>query len=278
MLLAIAKFDWHWRYASVALTLRGSLMKEVEKHGEMMADEEPVLVEQKEGWAEIVLNRPERRNSVIPPLSDGVRLALSELATNDNIACVILRGAGGFFCSGVDLKALQADPPPAWKTRQFSSWRELHLALYHFPKPVICALEKYGINAGSALALACDLIVAGETAYLQVGEIQQGAMMPMNAAWFKIKSTEQVMARMALLGDRVSGPELFRLGLVTESVADETVVSRCRELAMRIAGNPPGAARNIKLSMIDQRGIADPEAFFRQPTSQALMTAGMVKG
>jgi enoyl-CoA hydratase/carnithine racemase len=243
-----------------------------------MSDEEPVLIERKQGWAEIVLNRPERRNSVIAPLSDGVRLALEELAEDEGVACVILRGAGGFFCSGVDLKALQADPPPPWLARQFASWRELHLALYHFPKPVIGALEKYGINAGSALALACDILIAGDTAFLQVGEIQQGAVMPMNAAWFKIKSTEQVMARMALMGDRVLGPELYRLGLVAESVADDSVVSRCREIAERIAGNPKGASRSIKLSMISQREITDPEAFFQQPNSQALMTAGKVKG
>lgn len=96
-----------------------------------------VLVERHEGWAEVILNRPAQRNSVIPPLSDGVRLALAELATDDTVACVVLRGAGGFFCSGVDLRALQADPPPPWRAQQFSSWRDLHLALYHFPKPVI---------------------------------------------------------------------------------------------------------------------------------------------
>jgi enoyl-CoA hydratase/carnithine racemase len=237
-----------------------------------------VLVERHEGWAEIILNRPAQRNSVIPPLSDGVRLALAELAADDNVACVVLRGAGGFFCSGVDLKALQADPPPPWRGQQFSSWRDLHLALYHFPKPVLGALEKYGINAGSALALACDVLVAGSTAFLQVGEIQQGAMMPMNAAWFKLKSTEQVMARMALLGDRVAGPELLRLGLVAEVVADELVVSRCHEIATRIAGFPQGAGTNIKQSMIIQRQVADAEAFFQQAGGNtALLTAGMLK-
>ncbi|MDP5058035.1 MAG: enoyl-CoA hydratase/isomerase family protein [Pseudomonadales bacterium] len=240
--------------------------------------EAPVLVVHHQGWAEIILNRPAQRNSVIPPLSDGVRTALAELAAQDSVACVVLRGAGGFFCSGVDLKALQADPPPPWLTRQFASWRDLHLALYHFPKPVIGALEKYAINAGSALALACDVLIAGTTAFLQVGEIQQGAMMPMNAAWFKLKSSEQVMARMALLGDRVAGPELLRLGLVTEVVADELVVCRCHEIASRIAGFPQGAGTNIKKSMIIQRQVADAETFFQQAGGNtALLTAGMLK-
>jgi enoyl-CoA hydratase/carnithine racemase len=153
----------------------------------------------------------------------------------------------------------------------------LHIALFGFPKPVIGAFEKYGINAGSALALACDVLIAGETAFLQVGEIQQGAMMPMNAAWFKIKATEQVMARMAFYGDRVPGPELVKLGLAAESVADDLVLERCRELAARIAGFPQGASRNIKLNIIAQRGIENPQAFFRQPQSNALLSAGMVR-
>jgi enoyl-CoA hydratase/carnithine racemase len=242
-----------------------------------MPDDVPVVVAEKAGWAEIVINRPERRNAIIPPVSNAIREALQVLEQRDEIACVILRGEGGYFCSGVDLKALQADPPPPWRGEQGSSWRDLHIALFGFPKPVIGAFENYGINAGSALALACDVLIAGETAFLQVGEIQQGAMMPMNAAWFKIKATEQVMARMAFYGDRVPGPELVKLGLAAESVADDLVLERCRELAARIAGFPQGASRNIKLNIIAQRGIENPQAFFRQPQSNALLSAGMVR-
>jgi enoyl-CoA hydratase/carnithine racemase len=83
---------------------------------------------------------------------------------------------------------------------------------------------------------------------------------------------------MALLGDRVAGPELLRLGLVAEVVANELVVSRCHEIASRIAGFPPGAGTNIKQSMIIQRQVADAEAFFQQAGGNtALLTAGMLK-
>ncbi|XOV87040.1 MAG: enoyl-CoA hydratase/isomerase family protein [Pseudomonadota bacterium] len=242
-----------------------------------MTDTNVVLVERHEGWAEIVINRPERRNSIIPPVSHAMRAALVELEKDDSVACVLIRGEGGFFCSGIDLKALQADPPPPWKNEQGNSWRDLHLQLFHFTKPVIGAFEKYGINAGAALGLACDILIAGETAFLQVGEIQQGAMAPMNMAWFRIKSTEQVMARLTLYGDRVPGPELVRLGLATECVADDAVLARSREIAARIAGFPPGAGTNIKQSIINQRGIENPDDFFKQPKSNALLSAAMVK-
>ena len=242
-----------------------------------MQEEHVVKIEPGEGWTEIVINRPERRNAIIPPVSDAIRAALDVAERDDAVAAVILRGEGGFFCSGVDLKALQADPPPPWRNRQGDSWRQLHLALFRFPKPVIGAFEKYGINAGAALAMACDILVAGESAFLQVGEVQQGASAPMNFAWFRIKSTEQVMARLALYGDRVPAPELLRLGLVAENVGDDQVVGRCREIASRLAGFPAGATMAIKRGIIEQRGITDPEAYFRQSRSNALLNAGMVK-
>jgi enoyl-CoA hydratase/carnithine racemase len=242
-----------------------------------MSEESLVLIERHDGWAELILNRPERRNSIIAPLSIALKEGLLELEQDAAVNCVVLRGAGGFFCSGIDLKALQADPPPPWRDQQFDTWRELHICMYQYSKPIIGAFEKYGINAGAALALACDLLIAGETAFLQIGEIQQGAGMPMNAAWLKLKTTEQVASRLAFLGDRVLGPELVKLGLAMESVPDGEVVDRCQEIATRIATFPKGASVTVKQNIIDQRGIGDVESYFpRTGGSSALLTASKV--
>ena len=151
------------------------------------------------------------------------------------------------------------------------------MALYYCKKPVIAALEKFAINAGASLAFACDLIVAGETAFLQIGEIQQGVGIPMNAAWLKIKTTEFQAARLAFLGDRVKAPELLRLGLISECVSDDSVVERCNEIAATIAGYPAGAAVAIKQSLVAQRGIDSPEDFFPHAGNSALNTAKMLK-
>jgi len=148
--------------------------------------------------------------------------------------------------------------------------------MFHYSKPIIGAFEKYGINAGAALALACDLLVSGETAFLQIGEIQQGAGMPMNAAWLKLKTTEQVTSRLAFMGDRVIGPELVRLGLAAECVPDADVVSRCQQIAERIAAFPEGAPTTVKTNIINQRGINDVDAYFSSGGSNALLTASKV--
>lgn len=235
-------------------------------------------IEYREGWAEIVINRPERRNSLIPPLAGEITQAIHTLEQNDAVACFILRGEGGYFCSGIDLKALQQDPPPDWAGKEVGDVRTMHLALFHCKKPIIGAFEKFGINAGAALAFACDILIAGETSFLQIGEIQQGAGIPMNAAWMKIKSTELVLARLALYGDRVPGPELVRLGVATECVSDDEVLNRSREIAERIAGFPEGAPAMIIESIRGMRTIGDPDDFFPKRSSNALLTAAQVKG
>ncbi len=243
-----------------------------------MSDENVVFTQRHDGWAELVINRPERRNSIIAPVSIALKEQLLVLAQDESVSCVVLRGADGYFCSGVDLKALQADPPPPWRDQQFSSWRELHICLYQFPKPIIGAFEKYGINAGAALAMACDLLVTGETAFFQVGEIQQGSGLPMNAAWSKLKMTEQVFSRLAFMGDRVVGPELVKLGLVLECVSDDSVVERCHEIAERIAAFPLGASAIVKQNIVDQRGVDNVEAHFSSGgASTAPLTADKVK-
>ncbi|MGV0034625.1 MAG: enoyl-CoA hydratase/isomerase family protein [Candidatus Azotimanducaceae bacterium WSBS_2022_MAG_OTU7] len=230
-----------------------------------------------EGWAEIVIERPDRRNSLIPPLAGEIASHVKQLDEDNSISAIVLRGEGGYFCSGIDLKALQADPPPPWKEKDVGDVRSMHIALYHCRKPIIAALEKFAINAGASLAFACDLIVAGESAFLQIGEIQQGANIPMNAAWLKIKTTEFQAARLAFLGDRVKAPELLKRGLISEYVTDDKVVERCTEIATTIAGYPAGAAIAIKQSLIAQRGIDSPEDYFPSTANNALSTAKMLK-
>lgn len=205
-----------------------------------------VLLERTGARADIILNRPDRKNAVIGPLAAELAAAIREASADDSVNAIVLQGAGGAFCSGLDLKEFRADPPPPWLGSFSELWRGVHLALYRCPKPVIGALERYAINGGSSLALGCDLLIAGDSAFIQVGEVQMNSAAPMNMAWLAIRHSEAVAARLALIGDRVSAQELLRLGVATEVVPDDHVVARARELADTIAAYPPGAAATIK--------------------------------
>jgi enoyl-CoA hydratase/carnithine racemase len=208
-----------------------------------------VLIKRRSGWAEVVLSRPERKNAITGPLGIALAAALHELADDTGVHLVLLRGAGGAFCSGLDLGEFNAEPAPAWLGDFQQIWRGAHRALFQFPKPIVGALERYAINGGAALAIACDLLVAGEQAFLQVGEVKLGMAAPYNLAWLGLRHAEAVNAEIALLGERLTGPELLRLGVAQRCVADAAVLDEARALCERLAGYPAGALARIKTGL-----------------------------
>lgn len=207
------------------------------------------LIEIHEGWAELVLNRPERKNAIDGPLAQSLCEALKTLESDPSVRAVVLRGAGGAFCSGLDLKAFGAEPAPAWKAGFPGLWDAVHAQLLGSSKVWIVALERFAINGGAALALAGDLMVCGNTAFLQVGEIAIGMPAPRNAAWLALRHSEAVAARVCLLGDRIGAPDLLRLGIATEVVDDAAVVERAQHLARTVAAFPAHSVKAIKTGM-----------------------------
>ena len=202
-----------------------------------------------DGWAELVLNRPERRNAIDGDLGMALAGALRALDTDDAVHTILLRGAEGSFCSGLDLKAFRADPPPEWLPKFNIIWRAVHTALYDCRKPIVAALERFAINGGAALALAADLLVAGETAFLQVGEVQMGMRAPFNIAWLRLRHPESVAAKLALTGRRFTGPELTEMGVAHACVPDAEVLVHAQELAHELASYPGGAVMGAKATI-----------------------------
>ena len=230
----------------------------------MTSAADPVFSTRESGVAEIVLNRPARRNAVTGPLAKRLHAEIVAATEDDDVGVLLLRGAGGAFCSGLDLGEFRADPPPDWMPAFSGLWLDVHAALYDCPKPIVAALERFAINAGSALALAADLLVAGEQAFLHVGEIQMGMAAPMNMAWLRLRHPESVAARLAIVGRRYTGAELERMGVASEVVADNEVLTRARELSATIAGYPPSGVRAIKPTVIRGRSAASGREWFAQ--------------
>ncbi|WP_029044997.1 enoyl-CoA hydratase/isomerase family protein [Cupriavidus sp. amp6] len=207
----------------------------------------PVLLVRHAGWAEIVLNRPARRNAIDAALARALADAVDTINADAETRAVLLRGADGAFCSGLDLKALQAEPGGMAAFARI--WERVHESLLQSRKAWIVALERHAVNGGAALALAGDLMVCGAGAFLQIGEIRLGMAAPRNAAWLALRHSEAVAARLCLLGDRVPAAELLRLGIATEVTDDAQVLDRARELAATIAGFPADGVAAIKGGM-----------------------------
>lgn len=215
-----------------------------------------IELEVRDGVAEITLRRPERKNAVTGPLVAELREALARCAAIDDCRAILLLGADGVFCSGLDLKEFNAEPRPEWLGSFQQEWRALHVQLFELDKPVICAMESYAINAGAALALASDFLIAGTSAFLQVGEVIQGRPAPMNLAWLRLRFGDALTRRVVLRGRRIPGPDLERLGIASEVFADDRVLDRARELSAELAALPPAglAATKRALRALDLPG------------------------
>jgi enoyl-CoA hydratase/carnithine racemase len=199
-----------------------------------------VLVEHRGPVAEVVLHRPARRNALTLEAIGTLTETFEKLGGSD-VRAIVLHG-GEFFCSGLDTKELLTSAPP------IEAWIATHRALARVEAPIVACLAGGAINAGAALVLAADLLVAGMTSYLQIGEAAMGMTPTVNAAWLAVRHPAAVASQLALGCRRVSGPDLHRLGIAAEVVPDDRVVDRGRALAAELAAYAgAGAARTKRV-------------------------------
>ena len=218
-----------------------------------------IRIERVGARVDIVLDRPARRNAVTQALAVELREALLLVGADPAVGCVVLRGEGGAFCSGMDLGAAGLD----LSAEPITAWTGVHAALYRCAAPVVVALERFAINAGASLVLGANLTVAGEGSFLQASEMAMGVAAPMCQAWLHLRHSPAVADRLTLGCDRIAAPELLRLGIVSEVVADDRVVERAHEVADRIAAYPSTGRLGVGGVWQRLRGtIDDPEAWF----------------
>ncbi|MDE0192389.1 MAG: enoyl-CoA hydratase/isomerase family protein [Gammaproteobacteria bacterium] len=219
-------------------------------------------------WAEVILNRPARRNAINGPLGEGLASAIRRADADDGVQAILLRGADGAFCSGLDLKAFNAEPPPDWMPRFPAIWRRAHKAIFECRKPIVAALERFAINGGAALALAADLLVAGEGAFLQVGEVRQGMAAPYNLAWLRFRHSENVAAQLTLTGRRFTGSELVAMGVAYAVAPDDIVLPTAMRLVEEVAAYPDGGLARIK-TLLRAYNDASADDWFDRATRHA---------
>ena len=228
----------------------------------------PVTFAVKDGVAHITLNRPQRRNAITGPLGIALAEAFEAAQADPDVNAVLFAGAGGAFCSGLDLGEFNTDPKPDWMAEWPALWRRAHRAIFACEKPIVGALERFAINGGAALMLASDFCVAGNTAFLHVGEVQIGMAAPYNLAWLRLKHSEAVCTRLALLGEHIDGPTLTSLGIAHAAVEDTAVLAQATALAQQLANYPNQAAARIKRGLRQTIDV-DIEAYFDRAIAAA---------
>ena len=213
-----------------------------------MADE--VLVEQRDGVQIITINRPEAKNALNLAVAEGVAAAVDELDANDDLRVGVLTGAGGSFSAGMDLKAFLRGESPALEGRGLCGITQTPPR-----KPLIGAVEGWALAGGFELLLACDLVVAAETARFGVPEVKRSLVAGAGAALLLPRRVPFALAlELLLTGDPLPAPRAAEIGLVNRLTPDGKALDGALELAATIAANGPLAVAATKAIA---RGSAD---------------------
>jgi len=176
------------------------------------------------------------------------------LREDSSTRVVVLRGAGGDFSSGADLKEVATILAPQPTERSAAAIRQvrelsmpLFLALHAVPQPVVCSVRGYAVGAGMQLALLSDLIVAAQSARFVLPQVKLGHSVDHGESWALPRRVGVGRAmQLMMLGDGVSGEEAERLGIANWVVPDDRLEERTTEVVSRLASSPTLAIREMK--------------------------------
>jgi 2-(1,2-epoxy-1,2-dihydrophenyl)acetyl-CoA isomerase len=194
-----------------------------------------VRLEKDGSIAVLTLDRPERLNAMNDPMWDALTEHLDSIVADQAIRAVILTGAGRAFCSGGDVTAMAQSDLVSGHARTKTRHRAV-LALYHLEKPVIAAVRGPVYGIGNALALACDLVVASDTAKFSMAFKKVGVVPDGGAVFFLTQHLGIARAKdLAYTARAVSAEEALSLGLVVRVVPDHELEAQARALAVELA-------------------------------------------
>jgi enoyl-CoA hydratase len=242
-----------------------------------------IIVERENHTMILTLNRPKRMNAFSGTMLVTLVECYAEAATDDDIRCIILTGAGGNFSSGADLKAMaglsddEDDRPDAAEKMQSdpdTPWKGF-LKIERPMKPIIAAVEGVAIAGGTEILLGTDIRVAGESARFGVSEVRW-SLYPM--AGSAVRLPRQIpytaAAEILLTGKHIRAAEAKELGLVGHVVPDGQALAKAKEIAAQICLNGPLAVEAVLQTLRTSEGKTEAEAFAEEwPRGQAVFAS-----
>src|SRR3954447_6821714 len=189
-----------------------------------------------EGVARVTLNRPEKRNALSLELREQLAGALEAQATDDDVRCVLLTGAGSAFCAGMDVTQFGGDR--ANKERIVATSTRLFELVARYPLPLVAAVNGPAVAGGFALALLCDMRIAEPGATFGFPEI--GRFIPPSYGAAAAALPEALARRLCLTGEILDVDRALALGVVS-AVGEDAV-----GVAAQIARAPGHVTREVK--------------------------------
>jgi enoyl-CoA hydratase len=224
-----------------------------------------IIVETADFVRTIVINRPERANSLDPETMSELGAAFTEAEHDDDVRVVILTGAGReTFCAGMDLKAFRQqstdtndghsepgrdEPSKRVGTEVFTE--------RVYSKPIIAAVNGAAAGGGFGFVLACDIVVAAEHARFGLPEVKRGLVGAGAGSKAALRLPPAMTLELILTGDLIDAARARELGIVNHVVPADELLTRAEGLAQRIAANGPLAVRISKQIVYDVRRLVD---------------------
>ena len=215
---------------------------------------ETIELSVEDGVARLMLNRPDKLNSFNAQMHDEVREAISMVVKDDAIRCLLLGGNGRGFCAGQDLSdrnvAPGAEVPDLGESLE-QRYNPLVRSLASLEKPVVCAVNGVAAGAGANLALACDIVLAAESAKFIQSFCNIGLVPDSGGTWVLPRLVGRARALgLAMLGDRLSARQAEEWGLIWKCVADDELAAEAGKLAKYLATRPTRGLGLIKRAML----------------------------
>lgn len=218
----------------------------------------PVLIEREDAVATVRLGRPDAMNALDVATKDALLVALTQVADDPQVRCVVLTGSGRAFCVGQDLREhvtlLTSGDPSLWETVP-THYNPIADLLATMNKPVVAAVNGVAAGAGAAFAMAADLRIAVDTAGFNLAFAGIALSCDSGSSWWLQRLVGPARAKELLLLPRtVPAQECLALGLVTEVVPAEAFEDRVREVAQQLAAGPTLAYGSIRRAVAFSAG------------------------
>ncbi len=201
-----------------------------------------ILFDAEQGVATITLNRPDVLNSFTMPMAAELQHALRATAEDDAIRAVLLTGAGRAFCAGQDLaEAAPADGTPAPPIAEIvrMTYNPSVRAIRALEKPVVCAVNGVAAGAGANLALACDVVLAADTASFVQAFSKIGLIPDTGGTFFLPRLVGLARATaLAFFGDKLPAADAQAMGMIYRVVEQARLLDEARAVARRLATLP----------------------------------------
>ena len=188
------------------------------------------------GVATVTINQPDRKNAISIAMREQMWTVFEGLSENDDVRAVILTGAGDAFCAGADVGEMSGSPEGSsavhWSMTKMRRLYRIARAIHGLKKPTIAAVNGVCVGVGWSYALACDMVIASETARFAMIFRNIGLTPDGGAVWQLRQQLGAMRAKEIVYSGRMVGvDEALALGLVLEKVAGDGVLARARELA-----------------------------------------------